>query len=435
MRFEENMATQIALNKFLWYDFEHEDIPGKEYIETLETASPFADKLREIAVTHCNSGELTDDKKIIDFLLEELKTQGIINEENYRVSKSNLTNWLGPKNGNSAPVMPGKRESVYQICFALQLNEHETGEFFVKGYLERPYNFKDLKETVYYYCLKNKLNYSEALELYQTVKEMPCHENPSVETDTSTIGSVISNIDSKDEFIDYIQQNRWLFETKSLSAKKAIADLIKDCIPLAENERNTFNFSERQEAIANRDKKMEEDDGKDRSKNFDVKPPGDESIVSAEALLSVIYGYYAREVRVEEKKTVQIYNKTLNKDSQFPRLIREKMVSNAMQLSALQKGTASDSITRSALILFIFYYFFSKAKFNATEGNWENTIELFDEFVDFADNILLKCGYGQLYWRNPYDWMIGYCAKATNPVDQLRLLIDEFFLDDETVIN
>ena len=49
--------------------------------------------------------------------------------------------------------------------------------------------------------------------------------------------------------------------------------------------------------------------------------------------------------------------------------------------------------------------------------------------------VLAECGYVQLYWRNPFDWMIGYCAMSLNPLDTLRDLIEEYYLSDPTVQN
>lgn len=429
MKYPEYEATQFARNQILQFDFMDQDVPGKEYIETLENASPFADKLRERACALGYSGDLTDVKSLRSFLFQLLKKeQGIIDENNARVWKANLTNWLVPQKENPAPVMPGKREAVYQLCFALQMNAHEAGEFFVKGYLERPFNFKDLRETVYFYCLNNGLSYSEAVTLFQTAQAVPFEKNTFAETNTAAIGYMVKESQNTDAFLDYIRLNRWSFETGSITAKNRITQLIVQCLPYATKEHNTFNFSERLEAVAERDERVEKVSG---ATNYKIRKVTEENISNEEALLSVIYGYFAREERVVNGKKTNIYNRTLSKDSLFPKLIRERMVAHATHLSTIQKGTAPDTTTRSALILFDFYHFFSSAR----ENGYTDTSELFEEFVDEVDALLLECGYGQLYWRNPYDWMIGYCAKAWDPIDQLRFLIDEFFLDDETVIH
>lgn len=429
MKYPEYEATQLAQYNFFVYDFEKYELPGKSYIEAFAHASPFADKLKERAVQLGYSGDLSDTKSLQAFLFQLLREeQGIISEENARAWKANLRNWLVPKKNSPAPILPSKRESVYQLCFALKMNAMETGEFFLKAYLERPYNYKDLKEAVYFYCLNNGLHYADAVALYQTAQALPYDENAFVETDTATIGRMICEFHNDEMFLDYVRQNRWSFETRSLSAKKKIAELIEFCMPFAERDYNANNFSDKLEAIGARDKKVEEDNPKDprqKNVNYDIKPVQEAKIKTAESLIAVIYGYHARSTDNE----VDNYIKTLGKDSHFPKLIRENMVSNAQQLSAIQNGTAPYAITRSALVLLSFYSFFADAK----EHHSEKSVDLFDQFVDETDVVLIECGYGQLYWRNPYDWMIGYCAFAPDPIEELRLLISEFFSDDDSV--
>lgn len=51
------------------------------------------------------------------------------------------------------------------------------------------------------------------------------------------------------------------------------------------------------------------------------------------------------------------------------------------------------------------------------------------------NSLLNECGYVRLYWKNPYDWMIGHCAASEKPLERLRELIDEFYLDSEEVYN
>ena len=87
------------------------------------------------------------------------------------------------------------------------------------------------------------------------------------------------------------------------------------------------------------------------------------------------------------------------------------------------------SLVQIALIILKFYSFFADALIHKTE-DLENG--LFYEFVDETNELLAECGYVQLYWRNPYDWLFGYCAYgATNPLDEFKNVIDIFYLDDE----
>lgn len=96
----------------------------------------------------------------------------------------------------------------------------------------------------------------------------------------------------------------------------------------------------------------------------------------------------------------------------------------------LEKKTASYDVIRRALIMLTFYDFTANATVNhALEHG------IFDEFVDEMNTVLADCGYVQLYWRNPFDWMLGYCAMSPNPLDTFRELIEEYYLSDPDTID
>lgn len=77
-----------------------------------------------------------------------------------------------------------------------------------------------------------------------------------------------------------------------------------------------------------------------------------------------------------------------------------------------------------ALIMLNFYCFFADVRVNKKA----ESADLYDDFVWDTNTLLYECGYVQLYWRNPFDWLIGHCATATSPLDRLRGLIDAYYL-------
>ena len=109
------------------------------------------------------------------------------------------------------------------------------------------------------------------------------------------------------------------------------------------------------------------------------------------------------------------------------------------QFSDILNRKAKYDAIRRALIILTFYDFMANALIHKEELHikdnhiWE--YNLFDEFVNEMNGVLDQCGYAQLYWRNPFDWIIGYCAKSLNPLGTLRDLIDEYYLSDSEVID
>ena len=147
-----------------------------------------------------------------------------------------------------------------------------------------------------------------------------------------------------------------------------------------------------------------------------------ESEEDVPAILSVILGYEAR-AKIDG---VEVYKKKIS-ESNFPDLVKNNFP-QPQQLQDILNGkkTSSEAI-RKAIILFTFYNIFAKLK---KEKKTDMAVG-FDTYSDTIDEILYKCGYVQMYWKHPYDWMFGYCAGAPDPLSELRALIEAFYLDLE----
>ena len=85
------------------------------------------------------------------------------------------------------------------------LNAHQTGEFFLKAYLERPFNYKNIHEDVYYFCLNNGLSYADAKCIIDKINTIPYLHNPDALDDTEQIGKDIESIKSEEELIKYLE--------------------------------------------------------------------------------------------------------------------------------------------------------------------------------------------------------------------------------------
>lgn len=393
-KYEDGQATQLAQGEFFKYDFENVELPGKEYIDTLNNTSIFSDALIETIKKSGFNGDCKDKNQLISYVLNKCKTENII------LSRQNIMNWLS--GGMPASSSVG-RENVYKLCFALGMNEQQTGEFFLKAYLERPFNYKNIAEAVYYFCLKNNLKYSDAIAWIDTIEAMPHTETESTDEATENIGKVIDSLRDEKALIKYLSENKSSFSNQNKTATEEIKRLIERCMTLAEQEHQKTSPHENLISVKNTDE-----------------------------LLGVIYGYSARATEgFEEKKGKMIpkavYRESIS-ESSFPELIKRNFPQR-QQFENILKGKASFDAIRKALIMLNFYYFFAEALISGVDTE----DGLFDEFTDEMNEVLLKCGYVQLYWRNPYDWMVGYCACAQNPLSELRSLIDEYYLSDESI--
>ena len=127
-------------------------------------------------------------------------------ERNAPLSSLNtVKNWL-----KKAPPVANQsgRENVYILCFALGLNAKETKEFFLKAYLERPFNYKNIHEAVYFLCMNNGLTYADAQKMIKTIESAPEVKNADAENITEQIGYAISQMTIGDDLVNYLISNR-----------------------------------------------------------------------------------------------------------------------------------------------------------------------------------------------------------------------------------
>lgn len=410
MSIDNNDATCFVEDKLYGYDFENIEFPGKEDMEKLREGMEDCDYVStflQYTLVHALRCGYSEDRqdigKIASFLAEECK------KESADISRQTLKNWL---KGFPASTASG-RENIYRLCFALRMNAEQTKEFFLKAYLERPFNYKNINEAVYFFCLNNGHTYSDAQRIIAVIESSQMQENPQADDITEKIGEELSKITTEEGLLRYIINNRSGFGIQNKSATEKIKELVKNCKELA-------------------------------PKEYEISFPHYKAIAvnNIDELLNVIYGYAARAIENDQL----VHKKSISKSS-FPDLIKRNWPQREQFAQILEKKTASYDVIRRALIMLNFYHFFASA-INAekkAQEDWRKTgkvaetrcVEngLFDEFTDEMNGVLAACGYVQLYWRNPFDWMIGYCAMAPNPLRTLRDLIEEYYLSDPAVID
>ena len=375
MKFEDREQTELALDSLFSYDFE-DDLPGLEDIEQFDDVMLFKEAILKRIAELGFEGE--SDSDIVSFLL------GLCKDHGADISRQTLSNWIcesAPSGGAQS------RNNVYRLCFALDFDENRTAEFFLKAYLEKPFNFKDVGECVYYYCLKNKLPYGDAVRIIKTINELPESDNGAFETNTVFIERNVTEITNERKLIDYIAANRAGFKEQGTRARVKLNELLRKCYEIAQQESDLYPGQ------------------------FNVN-----KVNNPDALLKVIYDYDARKMRYDKKISIS--------KSNFPRAIKRNFPQR-QQIEDIIKGRGSFDSIRKALVVLEFYHYYGDALINGAQGD-------FDEFTDEMNSILQDTGYIQLYWRNPFDWMFGYCAVSNEPMYTFRDLIEEFYLSNDS---
>lgn len=327
-----------------------------------------------------NQENPVDMKEAMEFLRQSYQEQGIT------FIRPTVKNWLGEN-----PPGSGSRELVYQLCFVLKMDAEKTKEFFLKNYLNRPFNYKNIREAVYYWCMCNEQNYQKAVEIIEKIQSASVENVSIVDMNTVQVGEKIKGICKEQELIDFLCQCQFGLEQQYRTATDKIEGLLKDCYNCANEEVRAFSdlYSEFYK------------------KNGRVKEIGKEDL-----LLEVIYGSAPSKIG----------------ESRLPKLIRKNFPRRQLFFN-IRMHKASEDVIRKALIILVFYRFYANALIC---GN--GCMDFREEYEDFQvelNEILLECGYVQMYVRNSFDFFIIYCAKTCNPLDTFRGLIAEYQCDGE----
>ena len=143
--------------------------------------------------------ELTNDENIdcVSYIKEEADKHNVdINDKN-RTVKS----WIEK---DSTP----DRDKAFLIVFSLGLDIEQTCDFFRRVYFDRPFDVKNTKEMIYFYCIKNNLSHNKAQQLYSIVKDTRIDEDNQKKTVyTMKIQDKVKDFINEEQFIDYAKRH------------------------------------------------------------------------------------------------------------------------------------------------------------------------------------------------------------------------------------
>lgn len=417
---DNNTKTQMAMDRIY---FEAPDSWEEDLFNSTNYAMEL-DKRNPVLEGICNRLNLEPEnrKDIIKELNSRYKQMGI--EDG--VPKS-VKNWV-----DGTPVNPAYRANLYNLCMALGLNLEETRIFFLKNYMTVPFNFKDRIDAVYYYGIGHNLNYISIKELLEEV-EIENEYLGKANDKTAFIGGYISDIEDLDVLKKYLKQHTYNKKAQYNSAVEVINGLIQENAKLAEieieikPELNKFS--------------IDNDELTTDKKNAHFKNSNRIDSINVAGLLSIIYGYNNQE-RYSSNKT------KISKCDKLPKAFRENFP-NDVEISRVVHKDASPDVYRKAIIIMKFYNYYCDGlvkfiyetnsvskrtkKIRDYDEYWERDPDEIDEDLDDfyyeTSSILEKCGFVQMYARNPFDWLMLYCAKSYDPLETLRELLQERYIN------
>ena len=264
---KDNDATILAQEQTYCINYAAEDIfdRGANYLDELANKNFFLDAISNYIKNTSTDfqGDVENPEDILAFIKNAYEKSGVNGDKKkgaFSYNPSSLKEWISGKR------IPTKAETQ-RIALCLGMKVTEATEFVLKGSLVKPFNFKEIQDSVYYFCLNMGMSFTEAQQIIKEVENSDMVPEKYPENDTIKIGEKVQTIQSKDELIKYLATNKDGFSNQNQTALNMLKELIKTSVDLAEWER----------------KEIKEFSG-------DASAPAIESEEDVPAILSVILG-------------------------------------------------------------------------------------------------------------------------------------------------
>lgn len=348
------------------------------------------------------------------------KTQFLYNKFqriSYEIHKRTIQKWFS---GKTRPnYRQEDRERIFALCFALNLSIQDVNWFFSHVVFDRSFNCRCSNEAIYYYCFLNHLSYSHASKLIDEFKTFsPTHPMRKITKTTSTksIMNDIRDISCDEELMEYLSNNTYNLSLNNQTARNYINKLL-DRIKGKDSDKQVIKSIK----SGMRNPQLKEQIQQcgyvvqeyikfymDNNSFIDI------DISSINFMLSIILNPISN-------KTPFSKNKNLVKAIQlnFP----NKQKFSQILSSTKNPGSPSyDSIRKILILLYFYSYWFSNQYCDL--ANREKDFDAYDTYVDQTNDLLESCGFDELYYGNPYDWLFLYASRADIPLDTFRGIVD-----------
>lgn len=372
-----------------------EDNPNEllDFIDRITYDSPLIEGIKSIFYSSGYAANFEDVQKRNDYFIDLAIKNGAIDKTDIngiKAMKVNLSHWLdrGPVDNADS------RKSVYRFCCAFAMGIEEIEEFFLYKCLMRPFNLRNRFEAALLYVLSKNGTFLLAEELDRKVSSkitlFSDIEDETVLTDL--FRSNLLTIKDEDNFIDYCVRNDRYFKNNNITAVNIINDTLNYLI------------------------------------DYYMRTYKVQTVSTATLLKYLYYGSEKDHLKSETKEqiTYQSSNgllKLLKKNQHLSRNIYKGLPSEeTISKIKNEKKVTSDILRKTIIMLYFFEYFIDNSELCEVDEGL-NVDESFQEFNEQLDCTLDECGFGQIYARNPYDWVFLYCAEQEYPLDCFRDLI------------
>lgn len=360
-----NMAKELDENE----DFSK----VTEFLNSEEGFQPFGKRLA-IFIAKKLDIDSTDRKTVVQALNEACGKTGVGLSE--IASDNTFRNWfdkdIRPKKGDDS-----RRFSMFALAFSLRLSVDDTKKLFHKIFLDRAFNYRNEKEVIYYFCLKNNKSWADAKRMIAEVESMTIDTSDH----TQLTNVIVQNVDvMSDEkmLLAYIRENGHNFEKNSVNASKIFNRYLSEAKNWAKDEISRYALEHQNKWIKN---------------------------LSNNTLYETITG-----LNITGKKGT----KTVFSNANLPKEIKTRFP----EAASFGKKHLTSEEYRKIIILLFSYGFWYQVQLEEIDGG-------IDDYTDELNYILFDCNYSGLYYGNSFDWLFLFCTQAEQPLDLFRELLAE----------
>ena len=97
------------------------------------------------------------------------------------------------------------RDVAFLLAFGLGMDDDAVGKLITRIIRESSYNFKDPREAIYFYCLRNRLGYSGVVRFLEIYKQLtPMESRFTRESHTYEYEQCFRSVRNEEEFIELL---------------------------------------------------------------------------------------------------------------------------------------------------------------------------------------------------------------------------------------
>lgn len=110
-----------------------------------------------------------------------------------------------------------------------------------KIYLDRAFNYRDEKEVIYYFCLKNGKSWTDAVRLITDAEDLSKDYIDHTQH-TQAISSSVDSFLAEQDLLEYIRQNGHNFEKNSVTASKIFNRYLSEAKSFVKDEISRYDL-------------------------------------------------------------------------------------------------------------------------------------------------------------------------------------------------